>query len=203
MSAEALVHVIDDDEAVRASLDFLFASAGVPARVYDNPLAFLEHAGAQTLGCVVTDIRMPEMNGIELLRRLREKGAQLPVIVITGHGDVPLAVEAMKSGACDFLEKPFSDEALLSAVGTAMTEGVADGDLRSRLAQLSTRERQVLEHLVAGQANKVIGRELGISDRTVEIYRAKVMSKMGAGSFADLVRMAIQAGLAPPDPTAS
>lgn len=198
MSAEALVHVIDDDEAVRDSLEFLLRSVGTPARTYDNPNAFLSGASALTAGCVVTDVRMPDMNGIELLHRLREKGAQLPVIVITGHGDVRLAVEAMKAGAWDFLEKPFSNEALLRTVEAAMSERLPDNGARTRLAQLSTRERQVLEHLVAGQANKVIGRELGISDRTVEIYRAKVMTKMGAGSFADLMRMAIMADVSPP-----
>lgn len=195
MSAEVRVHVIDDDDAVRASLGFLFESAGVPARTYETPSAFLAEAAGLTSGCVVTDVRMPEMNGIELLRRLRQMGVTLPVIVITGHGDVPLAVEAMKSGAADFLEKPFSDEALLNAVEKARASD-AGGEVRARLAQLSTRERQVLERLVAGQANKVIARELGISDRTVEIYRAKVMSKMGVSSFAELIRLAVQAGVA-------
>ena len=119
MSAEAQVHVIDDDDGVRASLDFLFASAGVASTSYDSPMAFLAAAEGLSSGCIVTDVRMPEMNGVELLRRVREMGVRLPVIVITGHGDVPLAVEAMKSGACDFLEKPFRDGDLLSAVRAA------------------------------------------------------------------------------------
>ncbi|HEX6860090.1 MAG TPA: response regulator FixJ [Caulobacteraceae bacterium] len=199
---EPLVHVIDDDEAVRQSLDFLFVSAGVPAATYESPTAFLLKAEGLTDGCIVTDVRMPEMNGIELLRRLREIGVQLPVIVITGHGDVPLAVEAMKSGAADFLEKPFSDDLLLNAVEAAMSsQDGEDGEVRARLNQLSTRERQVLERLLVGQANKVIGRDLGISDRTVEIYRAKVMTKMGADSFADLIRMAVKAGVTLTDDT--
>ena len=138
------------------------------------------------------------MNGVELLRRVREMGVRLPVIVITGHGDVPLAVEAMKSGACDFLEKPFSDGALLNAVEAAMSKD-GGAQARARIARLSTRERQVLERLVAGQANKVIGRDLGISDRTVEIYRAKVMTKMGVGSFAELIRLALNAGISVAD----
>ena len=194
MSAEAQVHVIDDDDGVRASLDFLFASAGVASTSYDSPMAFLAAAEGLSSGCIVTDVRMPEMNGVELLRRVREMGVRLPVIVITGHGDVPLAVEAMKSGACDFLEKPFSDGALLNAVEAAMSKD-GGAQARARIARLSTRERQVLERLVAGQANKEIARDLGISDRTVEIYRAKVMTKMEVGSFAELIRLAVSAGV--------
>jgi two-component system response regulator FixJ len=199
MANEAIVHVIDDDDAVRRSLAFLFASAGVDAQTYDSPGAFLEAAGGLTGGCIVTDVRMPEMNGIELMLRVREMGVHLPVVVITGHGDVPLAVEAMKAGASDFLEKPFRDNDLLNAVNAAMRSAApVDGALQSRLAQLSAREREVLDGLVVGKANKVIARDLGISDRTVEIYRAKVMSKMGAESFAELIRMALKAGVAGP-----
>lgn len=196
MAGEALVHVIDDDDAVRESLGFLFASAGVPAKTYESPTKFLEAAAGLSKGCIVTDVRMPEMNGVELMRRVREMGVRLPFIVMTGHGDVPMAVEAMKSGASDFLEKPFRDDDLLSAVQAAMAAGESgDAQLRERLSQLSNRERQVLEGLVAGHANKVIARDLQISDRTVEIYRAKVMSKMEADSFAELVRLAIKAGV--------
>jgi two-component system response regulator FixJ len=192
------VHAIDDDDAVRDSLGFLFASAGLSARLYDSPLAFLEVAADLKEGCVVTDVRMPEMSGIDMVRRLKGLGVDLPVIVITGHGDVPLAVDAMKLGAVDFIEKPFDDEILLSAVRTALaahTGGTADQVSDSRLAQLSMRERQVLEALVRGAANKEIARELGISPRTIEIYRAKVMTKMGAESFAELIRIAVAAGL--------
>jgi len=196
MATEQVVHIIDDDDAMRQSLSFLFAMSGVPARTYDGPGAFLAAAGNLADGCIVTDVRMPEMNGLELMRRVRAMGVRLPVIVMTGHGDVSLAVEAMKVGASDFLEKPFSDEDLLAAVKAALEpQDSSDAELRGRLEQLSARERQVLDGLVLGQANKVIARELNISDRTVEIYRAKVMSKMGAESFAELIRLALKAGV--------
>lgn len=199
MPTEPLVHIIDDDEAVRQSLAFLFAMSNVPAQTYDGPAAFLAAADGLKGGCIVTDIRMPQMNGLELMRRVQAMGVRLPVVVMTGHGDVPLAVEAMKAGACDFLEKPFSDEALLTAVKAALARADSgDGELRGKLEQLSARERQVLDRLVLGHANKVIARDLGISDRTVEIYRAKVMSKMGADSFAELIRLALKAGVAIP-----
>ena len=196
MTTEPEVHVIDDDEGVRDSLSFLFEMSGVSAKTHANPVEFLEVAPSLTSGCVVTDVRMPQMNGLELVRKLRERGVMLPVIVITGHGDVPLAVEAMKAGAIDFLEKPFKDEVLLDAVRHALeTTPFIDGALTEKIAALSMRERQVLERLVQGAANKVIARDLGISDRTVEIYRAKVMTKMGAESFAELIRMAMLAGI--------
>jgi two-component system response regulator FixJ len=196
MATDSMVHIIDDDEAVRDSLAFLLAMSNVPAKTYDGPRAFLKAAEGLTEGCIVTDVRMPEMNGLELMRRVRAMGVQLPVIVMTGHGDVPLAVEAMKAGASDFLEKPFDDEALLSAVKVALASGgSSDPALRRRLGQLSAREREVLDCLVLGDANKIIARKLGISDRTVEVYRAKVMSKMEAESFAELVRLALRAGV--------
>ena len=196
MTTEPEVHVIDDDEGVRESLSFLFEMSGVKAKTHANPLEFLELAPSLASGCIVTDVRMPQMNGLELVRKLRERGVQLPVIVITGHGDVPLAVEAMKAGAIDFLEKPFKDEVLIDAVRHALeSTPTADAALTEKIAALSMRERQVLERLVQGSANKVIARDLGISDRTVEIYRAKVMTKMGAESFAELIRMAMLAGI--------
>jgi len=196
MTTETEVHVIDDDEGVRESLSFLFEMSGVTSKTHANPVEFLELAPQITFGCIVTDVRMPQMNGLELVRKLRERGVMLPVIVITGHGDVPLAVEAMKAGAVDFLEKPFKDEVLLDAVRHALeaTPSV-DDELQGKISALSMRERQVLERLVQGAANKVIARDLGISDRTVEIYRAKVMTKMGAESFAELIRMAMLAGI--------
>jgi two-component system response regulator FixJ len=201
MPNESLVHVIDDDPAMRDSLEFLFDTAGMPVRVYESATAFLTTLGEGTEGCVVTDVRMPEMSGIELLNELRGKGSALPVIVITGHGDVPLAIEAMKSGAKDFLEKPFDDERLLGVVRSALEEaGASRGEreeqtqVRERIAKLSHRERQVLKRLVDGHLNKTIAWELGISPRTVEVYRAKLMAKMGAPAFADLVRMALLAG---------
>ena len=152
-------------------------------------------------GCVVTDVRMPEVNGIELVRRLMEKGSTLPVIVITGHGDVPLAVEAMKAGVVDFLEKPFDDGSLLGAITLALSTGDATAhasDERRRfetmLATLSPREKEVLGGVLAGKQNKIIAHELGISSRTVEVYRANVMTKTNAGSLSELVRMALLAG---------
>jgi two-component system, LuxR family, response regulator FixJ len=196
MTTDVQVHVIDDDEGVRESLSFLFEMSGVTSTTHADPAAFLELAPGIASGCIVTDVRMPQMNGLELVRKLRERGVNLPVIVITGHGDVPLAVEAMKAGAIDFLEKPFKDEALLDAVRHALEDTPSvDGELQAKIAALSMRERQVLERLVRGAANKVIARDLGISDRTVEIYRAKVMTKMGAESFAELIRMAMLAGI--------
>jgi two-component system response regulator FixJ len=154
------------------------------------------------LRCVITDVRMPEMSGLELLRRLREMKIVVPVIVITGHADVPLAVEAMKFGAIDFLEKPFDDEVLLASVRAALERQQGEtkrhaerSDIESRIAALSNRERDVLIGLVAGRANKQIAYDLGISPRTVEIYRANLMDKMQAGSLSDLVRMALIAGI--------
>jgi two-component system response regulator FixJ len=169
---------------------------------YESATSFLRHLPQIKSGCVITDVRMPDVTGIELLRRLKDLQVPLPVIVITGHGDVPLAVEAMKFGAVDFLEKPFDDDALLAAVNAALSDRGANAERQSeraqiidRLATLSNRERQVLEGLVAGQPNKTIAFDHGISPRTVEIYRANVMSKMRAASLSDLVRMALIAGV--------
>jgi len=208
MPTDAVVYVIDDDDAVRQSLTFLLKTAGIVARAYDSATSFLDHLPQVKAGCIITDVRMPGLSGLDLLRRLKELQIALPVIVITGHGDVPLAVEAMKSGASDFLEKPFDDEALLAAVNVALRgqgasarreadrAGIAD-----KLASLSNRERQVLEGLVAGLPNKKIAYDHGISPRTVEIYRANVMQKMQAASLSDLVRMALIAGVLADGPT--
>jgi two-component system, LuxR family, response regulator FixJ len=197
-SDKAVVHVIDDDEAVRQSLAFLLGTAGLEVRTYDSATAFLDDLSNVVAGCVITDVRMPVISGIELLRRLRRLKLAVPVIVITGHGDVPLAVEAMKMGAADFLEKPFDDEALLASVRSALNAVDRDrkreaerSEINSRLSGLSSREREVLEGLVAGQANKQIAHALGISPRTIEIYRANLMTKMQAASLSDLVRMAM------------
>jgi two-component system, LuxR family, response regulator FixJ len=202
MQTDAAVHVIDDDEAVRQSLAFLLKTAGLAVATYDSAAAFLRQLPQVKAGCVVTDVRMPEISGIDLLHRLKEMQARLPVIVITGHGDVPLAVEAMKSGAMEFLEKPFDDETLLNAVKSALQQQGAEvkraadrAEIVEKLATLSNRERQVLEGLVAGHANKTIAFDLGISPRTVEIYRANLMSKMQATSLSDLVRMALTGGV--------
>lgn len=196
MSTE--VHIIDDDDAVRDSLSFLCLTAGIEARSYESPLDFLQAAPGLENGCIVTDVRMPHMDGLALVKRLQELEWRLPVIVITGHGDVPMAVAAMKAGAFDFLEKPFDDNAFLSAVRAALASAndrpprpEAANAPNAKLSLLSERERQVLEGLLDGQPNKVIAYNLGISPRTVEIYRAKLMGKMEAATFADLIRMAI------------
>jgi len=199
MVANPVVHIVDDDEAVRRSLAFMLSSAGLAVRVYESAGAFLDGLDSVHCGCLITDIRMPEMTGIELLQQIRGRNPCLPAIVITGHGDVPLAVEAMKAGAIDFIEKPFDEEAILSAVKAALEqseEGGEEGNLAAvtaRLASLSERERQVLEGLVAGHPNKVIAHALGISPRTVEVYRANLMAKMEAKSLSELIRMAILA----------
>jgi two-component system response regulator FixJ len=202
-SDPALVHVIDDDEPARQSLAFLLGTAGVEVRTYDSAVAFLNEATGVKTGCVITDVRMPEVSGIDLLHRLKELRVDVPVIVITGHGDVPLAVEAMKIGAFDFLEKPFDDEMLLASVRSALDRQDRDSqrqaeraEIEGRVAALSNRERDVLGGLVAGKANKQIAFDLGISPRTVEIYRANLMTKMQAASLSDLVRMALIAGIA-------
>lgn len=204
MPNDGIVHVIDDDDAMRDSLAFLFKSAKVPAETYESADAFMSKLPQLNGGCVVTDVRMPGMSGLDLLKRLRELKIGVPVIVITGHGDVPLAVEAMKYGASDFLEKPFDDDLLLGAVRSALSQQASDQEresmrsaVRHRLELLSARERQVLDGLVAGHANKTIAYDLGISPRTIEIYRANVMTKMEASSLSELVRMALMVDLLP------
>jgi two-component system response regulator FixJ len=201
-SEKIVVHVIDDDEASRESLSFLLKTAQIEVNAYASASVFLDLIPDVSAACVVTDVRMPGMSGIDLLRRLKELDVDVPVIVITGHGDVPLAVEAMKMGAADFLEKPFDDEVLLASVRSALR--YRDGEKKrhteraeidTRLAALSKRERDVLAGLVAGRANKQIAYDLGISPRTVEIYRANLMNKMQAGSLSELVRMALIAGM--------
>jgi two-component system response regulator FixJ len=196
-----VVHVIDDDTDVRQSLAFLLSSAGLPVRMHESAVAFLKALPGAQDGCIVTDIRMPEMDGLELQRQLRAMKVDMPVIVITGHGDVHLAVSAMKAGAVDFIEKPFDDEILLSAIRSALERHGDDrrrqakaAEVRARLDLLSEREREVLTGLVAGKPNKIIAYDLGISARTVEVYRANVMTKMQADSLSDLVRMALLEG---------
>lgn len=199
--SEPIVHVIDDDEAVRTSIAFLLEMAELPVRTYASALEFLAIADQVKDGCVVTDVRMPEMSGLDLVRRLKERGITAPVIVITGHGDVPLAVEAMRAGVVDFIEKPFEHEVLLSSIRSALNAGSEiDPKAAERrqfdqmLSGLSGRERDVLRGVVDGKLNKVIAHELGISPRTVEVYRANVMSKTGANSLSELVRIALLAG---------
>jgi len=202
MQPEPVIYVIDDDDAVRQSLEFLLRTAGHTVRSFESAKAFLEILPQLRSGCIITDVRMPDISGIDLLRRVKQLDADIPVIMITGHGDISLAVEAMKLGAVDFLEKPFDDDQLLAALKATLSR---DADLAERkaelseindkLAALSNRERQVLDGLVAGNANKTIAFDLGISPRTVEIYRANLMTKMAANSLSDLVRMAMLAGI--------
>ena len=194
---EIVVHVIDDDAAVRDSIAFLLETAGLEVRTHESAVAFLA-APDRPPGCIVTDVRMPEMTGIELARRLRESGSREPVIIITGHADVPLAIEAMHAGVADFIEKPFDDELLLAAIrrvvdqaGEAASAETERRELAARFDSLSGRERDVLKGLVEGHANKVIAYDLDISPRTVEVYRANLMSKMQAGSLSELVRMVL------------
>ena len=209
-SEKPIVHVIDDDEAVREVLAFQLGSAGIHVKTYDSAAGFLEIVPAVQAGCIITDVRMPDLSGIDLLRRLRELQVAVPVIVITAHGDIPLAVEAMRIGAVDFLEKPFADEVLLASVRSALDRADRDrkreaerSSIQSRLAGLSNRERDVLDGLVAGRANKQIAYDLGISARTIENYRANLMMKMQATSLSDLVRMALIAGILDPNADAA
>jgi len=214
MPAEPTVFIVDDDDAVRDSLQVLLECAGFRVESFGSPSAFLESDAPRRPGCLLVDVRMPEMSGLEVQERLAEAGHVLPVIVMTGHADVPLAVRAMKAGAVDFVEKPFDDEALIKGVRTALARPRAEPDLPAasappppaesappevlaRLAALTPRERDVLQGLVGGQSNKVIAYELSISPRTVEIHRARVMEKMQANSLPHLVRMAVAAGVAP------
>lgn len=197
--AELIVHIVDDDAPMRDSLCFLLASEDIAARAYESADALLARAHALEAGCIVTDIRMPQMNGLEMVVELKRRGVTLPVIVLTGHGDVSLAVQAMKAGVIDFLEKPFEDSALLGAVRAALQQGEHGSarqkeraEIAQRLAQLTARERDVFDAVAAGNSNKEAALKLGISPRTVEIYRANVMTKMHANTLSDLVRMALQ-----------
>lgn len=196
------VYVVDDDEGVRGALRFLLEAADIEVRLFESAVDFLRVSDDLTPGCIVTDVRMPDVDGLELVRRLKAKGLPHPVIVVTGHGDIPLAVEAMKAGALDFLEKPFDDQLLLSSIRAALDadQHAANTEEAKRtfeglLASLSPREQEVLQGVVAGKLNKVIAHELGISPRTVEIYRANMMMKTRANSLSELVRMALLAGL--------
>ncbi|TRC99656.1 response regulator transcription factor FixJ [Mesorhizobium sp. WSM4303] len=198
MAGNDVVHVVDDDVDVRKSLGFLLATADFAVRLHESASAFLATAPKTIDGCIVTDVRMPGIDGIEFLRQLRSRDHAIPVIVMTGHADVALAVQAMKEGAADFIEKPFDDQILIDAIRSALDNrdhAVAThpqaADIRRSLSTLSERERQVLDGLVSGLPNKTIAYDLGISPRTVEIHRANVMSKMGAASLSHLVRMAL------------
>ncbi len=193
MPNEGPIHVIDDDVAVRQSLAFLLATAGLTVRLYETAASFLEALQGSTTGCVVTDVRMPEIDGLELLRRLKQKAVPMPVIVMTGHADIPLAVQAMKEGAVDFIEKPFDDERFLNAVKSSLAQANVDLPRSADLEKLSERETQVLDGVLAGKQNKVIAHDLGLSPRTVEVYRANVMTKLNVDSLPELVRKVLAA----------
>jgi two-component system response regulator FixJ len=200
MLSEVVVHVVDDDEAVRESLAFLLASAGLASRTYASAELFLSTLADVGPGCIVSDVRMAGMSGLDLLSHLRNAKVSLPVIVITGHGDIPLAVEAMKLGAVDFIEKPFNDDRLLASIRSALSRKEVGGereqeraDATERIGRLSGREHDVLDGLVAGKPNKVIAFDLGISPRTVEVYRANLMTKTQASSLSELVRLTLLA----------
>jgi FixJ family two-component response regulator len=195
-AAQPLVHVVDDDDGMRVALTTLMKTVGYAVMAHAKPHDFLRNLDADQHGCVVLDVRMPEMSGLELQQRLNQSGCILPVIFITGHGDVPMAVQAMKEGAFDFLQKPFRDHELLDRVNSAIKQDAENRlsiekqvELARRLALLTTREREVMNLIVEGSANKVIAIDLGISERTVEIHRSHVMEKMGARSVAHLVKM--------------
>jgi two-component system response regulator FixJ len=202
MTSAPIVHVIDDDPAARESLEFLLRSHDVETRSYESAKAFLTRLPEVKGGCVITDVRMPEVSGVELLHRLNEHRVELPVIVITGHGDLQLAVEAMKLGAVDFLEKPYEDDRLIAIVKGALEkwqkglrQQIEKDQVEERLSTLTQREREVLHGLLMGKSNKVIAHDLDISSRTVEIYRANVMNKMNSASLSELVRICVVAGL--------
>lgn len=202
MSSKGKVYVIDDDEAMRDSLNFLLDSSGFEVTLFDNAESFLDALPGLEFGCIVSDVRMPGVDGIELLKRLKAAGSRFPILMMTGHGDVPLAVEAMKLGAVDFLEKPFEDDRLTAMIDQAMHQAepaakneAISHDIAARVASLSPRERQVMEGLIAGLSNKLIAREYDISPRTIEVYRANVMTKMQANSLSELVRLAMRGGM--------
>lgn len=197
MTAEKVVYIVDDDEAVRRFLRGLIQSVDLKVETFATAQEFLDAYDAGSAGCLLLDIRMPGMSGLELQAELKRRKIDIPVIILTGHGDVKVAVHAMKAGAVDFLEKPFNNEFLLHAIQKAVAEGLRSGGTRvrrqeimQRLETLTTRERQVLDMVVAGETNKGVARLLGISEKTVEIHRAKVMEKMHARSLAELVKMA-------------
>jgi len=201
MAHRGKVYVIDDDDAMRDSLDFLLGAAEFDVTLFESAQHFLDALPGVDFGCVVSDIRMPGIDGIELLKRLKTDHRTFPVLIMTGHGDVPLAVEAMKLGAVDFLEKPFEDDRLIGMIDIALKQAesgarsaAATLDIAARVESLSPRERPVMEGLVAGLSNKMIAREYDISPRTIEVYRANVMTKMQADSLSELVRLAMRAG---------
>lgn len=202
MSEKRMVHVIDDDDGVRRSASFLLKTSGFATRAWESGVAFLREVRHAEAGCILLDVRMPEMDGLEVQQALTERGVAMPVIVLTGHGDIGIAVKAMKAGAVDFIEKPFESHVLLDAIGRAFERLDRSADVLARAADadlvlgaLSAREREVLEGLAQGYPNKTIAYDMGISARTVEVHRANVMSKLGARSLSDALRIAFAAGL--------
>lgn len=192
------VYVVEDDEAVRDSLELLLKSDGKPVKTYESATAFLKEYSDKMAGCIVLDIRMPGMDGMELQKKLNEKHSILPIIFVTGHGDVPMAVDAMKEGAVDFIQKPYREEALLEKIEAALKQDLEQRksldekqEIIRRVKSLTPREHEIMDRMIAGQANKVIAIELEISQRTVEIHRSRVMHKMGTHSLAHLVRMVL------------
>jgi len=192
------VYVVEDDEAVRDSLELLLKSDGKPVKTYESATAFLKDYSDQMAGCIVLDIRMPGMDGMELQKKLNERHSILPIIFVTGHGDVPMAVDAMKEGAVDFIQKPYREEALLEKIEAALAQDLEQRkslgekqEIIRRIKSLTPREHEIMDRMIAGQANKVIAIELEISQRTVEIHRSRVMHKMGTHSLAHLVRMVL------------
>jgi two-component system response regulator FixJ len=205
MPTERIVHVVDDDADVRRSLERLLLSAGFTPVLYDSGFAMLEAASGLSGGCVLLDLRMPGVDGLALQAKLNDLGIRLPVILMTGQGDVPTAVRAMKTGAVDFIEKPFDDERLLASIELAVAGERGGGrdrealEAAQRIVLLSPRERQVLDGLVAGHPNKVIAHDLGISVRTVEVHRARMLQRLGTRRAAEAIRLAVMATLAPPN----
>jgi len=202
MPNKGKVYVIDDDSAMRDSLNFLLESADFSVMLFETAQNFLDALPGLAFGCVVSDVRMPGIDGIELLKRMKAGHSAFPILIMTGHGDVPLAVEAMKLGAVDFLEKPFEDDRLIGMIDAAIRQAepaarneAVSHDIATRVATLSPRERQVMDGLIAGLSNKLIARDYDISPRTIEVYRANVMTKMQANSLSELVRLAMRAGL--------
>lgn len=202
MSSDPTVFVVDDDQAIRSSLKWLIESVGLRVEVHATANEFMQNYYPGRAGCLLLDVRMPGMSGLELQEHLAQRQIHIPVIIITGHGDVPMAVRAMKAGAVDFIEKPFNDELLLESIRKALAVDEKQRDVQSqragiasRLAHLTPREHEVMRMVTEGRSNKEIALELGVSAKTVEAHRARVMEKMEAGSLAELVRMVIASGL--------